>query len=556
MRYATPVGDASAPDFSAQVLRQSPLSDDALADLIDSDGRERLRLGLECSLDRYLHATPRVLVSPVALDSAIDVSLRSLALRDGLRTPAEQHVEALCRLYPALSDSIRVAGLLSRSLLTTGGFRARRGARTAPTLPTSIGPMIAMPDGELDEGTEQGRRYLLTRLIGAGASGAVYEAVDRLLSEDGHPARVAVKLIAAEAGDPLQMLRHTEEATKARRINHPNVVRVLDRGAIENDTAYVVSEFVDGGDLQARLDAHQGPLPAREAARLMAAIADGVQAAHAIGLLHSDLKPSNIVLTGDNTPKVADFGLALAWDQDPVSIPPSALDTQDDLGSVAGNLAYISPEQFRGQRSAISPASDVYALAGILFHLLTRTFPNGATPREVAERHSRSRDQVEPLRFPEGPGTSPGIDRRLVSICLRALSPEPSARHANAGELAADLRAWLDHRPVAWMRPSAASRLRLSARRSPWLAALAAITVAVSLGGTFTAGYYAKSASAARREKTEAKDKTLDLIRNAYRNLGAAGSDGQPKKADTARRQLDDLSEKVDSVDKPSSDAE
>jgi serine/threonine protein kinase len=287
----------------------------------------------------------------------------------------------------------------------------------------------------------------------------------------------------------------------------------------------------------------------------MAAIADGVQAAHAIGLLHSDLKPSNIVLTSAGEPKVADFGLARAWDQDPGSTSPSAFGTQDDPGSLAGNLAYISPEQFRGQRSAISPASDVYALGGILFYLLTRTFPNGATPGEVADRHSREGgpDRVVALRFPEGPATSPGIDQRLVSICLRALSPEPAARHANAGELAADLRAWLDHRPIAWMRPNAAARLRLSARRSPVLVTLAAIAVAVSLCGTFTAGYYAKSASAARREKTEAKDKTLDLIRNAYRDLGRVGAGDQKQNAETARKNISDLQSKIETIDKGSS---
>src|SRR5262249_15362971 len=196
-----------------------------------------------------------------------------------------------------LAPDTREAAILAHSICSTTVLAAKLRPQRSMDLPADFGP--AQPDGV--------QRYQLTQLLGRGSQGHVYLATDRALSEPDRPAQVAIKVLSGTLDDPVARERFAEEATKARRIDHPNVVRVLDRGTTEQGNDYIVYEYVPGGDLSSFLAERGLPLPLKQAASLVAQVARGVQSAHAAGLVHCDLKPGNIMWDGAMA-KVADFG--------------------------------------------------------------------------------------------------------------------------------------------------------------------------------------------------------------------------------------------------------
>ena len=472
--------------FRPVLLSPAPQQDAELADLIEQDGRDRLERGLTCGLDRYYSVVPDLIAKPISLDAAIDISLRSIAIADGCTSPQEKHAECLLRSYPELSGPIRLAALLNNQMVSTSGMGASGANRRKRVFPKRIGPVL-----------EDGKpRYELLRPLGRGSSGTVCEAIDHLLSDSGHSAKVAVKLIPV---DPATAQRQTAEATKARRVEHVGVVRVLDRGLTEDGELYLVYELVSGGDLQSWFDERAKSISPVRVAELLVGIASGVQAAHSAGLVHCDLKPSNILMTAEGRPQVSDFGVSAMTE------PFPNMADQNAGGVPVGNLAFAAPEQIRRSALFASPLVDVYALGGLLYYLLSGVLPNGSTPEEVAHTHHPLEGRRSP---PSVRVIAPAVDGRLNRVCARALHPRAEERYPTAGELAADLSAWLGKRPIGWMRESLASRSRLWVRRSPMAAAFAACSVAAVLVGGFTAGYLASVARTATK-LASATDRTL-----------------------------------------------
>lgn len=500
------------------------LDDDALAEIIEADGRLRLQRARAVTLERYLEAVPDLLSRHGPLDAALDVTLRSLS-RSGPADAAS--IQALIRQYPNLESAIREAGELNNALWSTNGLQQRLDGPQRQ-LPQDFGPLISLTNksGEI----EQVPRYCLEKFLGQGGFGQVFLAVDRQLSEAGHPARVALKVLSNSGfggrpgGSKSARERLAEEATKARRVDHPNVVRVLDRGVSADDEDFIVYELVEGGDLgkllqtlledrtegetaQARAVLRSATLTPREAAKLVAKIARGVQAAHAAGLIHCDLKPGNIMLTAGGEPKVADFGIA-------IRLGDSGRHAGGVEGGTAGapllqthpigNLAFISPEQYRMDDGALTIPSDVYAIGGILFLLLTGQLPNGSTAEEIAAAHHpetgrREAPLLRPLRS--------GIDRDLESICRRAMAPKPQDRYSSAGALADDLEAWLRCEPLYWTQPSFLRVARLWTVRKPAVAAITVLFVISLIIGAGATTHYA------RKAEREAAEKEIASIR-------------------------------------------
>jgi predicted Ser/Thr protein kinase len=458
--------------------------DELLAEVIEADGRMRIARRLDVSLQRYLVAVPGLAARPVPLDAAIDVALRSMS-RSSRIDP--RTVQKLTAEYPHLQSAIHEAAVLNEAVWSTTGLRQRVEAPPAKPVPCDFGP--TMPNGR--------RRYELQELLGQGASGQVYLGLDRQLSEEGHTAMVAIKILLSADRKPSVREQLLEEATKVRRISHPNVVLVHDRGVTEQDEDYIVYELVDGGDLGQRIGAVPRPMAPREAAALVASVAEGVQAAHSAGVIHCDLKPGNIMLTRGGEPKVADFGVAVR-----LSVPREFEDGQAaDIGGIVGNIAFISPEQYRGEEGALSVQSDVYALGGILYLLLTGELPNGSTVGEIATTHDPEHGRAEAPRLRM---LLPGLDRDLEAICRRALAPTGAKRHPSASALAEDLRHWLAREPIGWMKPGFFHVLKLWSRRKPALAGASALifTLIIICGAI---------GAAASRQQLHVRIATLEL---------------------------------------------
>src|SRR5262249_17748104 len=253
---------------------------------------------------------------------------------------------------------------------------------------------------------------------------------------------------------------------------------------------YLISDFVQGLTLTDFLSARRSS--PREAAGLVAAVADALQYAHEQGVVHRDVKPSNILLDDAGHPHLMDFGLAK---RDAVDV------TMTTDGQVLGTPAYMSPEQARGEGNRVDGRSDVYSLGVVLYQMLTGELPFRGTPRMLLHQvlHDEPR---RPRSFNDR------IPRDLETICLKAMAKEPSRRYATAAELGADLRRFLAGAPIQARRVGAAEHAWRWCRRNPAMAGLgAAAFLAMALGTAVSAwqAIRARRAVAAERAATAAE---------------------------------------------------
>lgn len=258
-----------------------------------------------------------------------------------------------------------------------------------------------------------GGRYVADRQIAGGGMGTVYEGHDAVLDRP-----VAIKVLHVEpgAGPANTFLR---EARAVAALKHPNIVDVYDAG-IEGDTPYIVMEYVPGRTLRNVIDA-EAPLNPDQAADIAATLATALEYAHQRGIIHCDIKPGNILLPAERTPKIVDFGIAHAG---------SATGTLD--GTIAGTAAYIAPEQLDG----LPPDGrvDVYSLAAVLYEMLTGVPPfEGRTLAAVAAQRLQ-RPAVSPRQH------NPAVSDRLAAVVLRGLAREREQRYPSAAAFATDLR--------------------------------------------------------------------------------------------------------------------
>jgi eukaryotic-like serine/threonine-protein kinase len=277
-------------------------------------------------------------------------------------------------------------------------------------------------------------QYELVQLLGRGGMGAVYKA-----RQPGLDRWVAVKVLAAGAfADQTARERLKREAQALAQLQHPGIVEIHEVGEADG-LPYFVMTFVDGPNLAELVRDH--PLEPRRAARLVARVAEAVQSAHERGILHRDLKPSNVLLGADDRPRITDFGLAVAeWMAQGLT----------RTGEMLGSPAYLAPEQVSAHRGEVRPASDIYALGAVLYHLLTGRPPfMAATATDTLEQVLR-REVLAPRRL------NPLVPLELESICLRCLAKQPERRYPTARALAATLDQFVDHprpfAPVRWLR--------------------------------------------------------------------------------------------------------
>ncbi len=254
--------------------------------------------------------------------------------------------------------------------------------------------------------------YRIDGVIGAGSMGDVFRAVDVGLNR-----RVAIKLLSEKHKDSNELrARFTREGRAVAAISHPNVVQVFATGTYQ-DRPYIAMELLEGTDLASAVDA-QGPLPPLDAARAILDAARGLDAAARAGLIHRDVKPSNLVLLVDGKVKVTDFGLAKPVD-------PGSEPALTALGVVVGTPDYIAPEQARGE--TIDERVDIYALGGTLYFLLCGVPPfRTGVPAEdkylkVVARHLKNPP-------PDARDRNPAADPELADLARGLMAKKPAER--------------------------------------------------------------------------------------------------------------------------------
>jgi serine/threonine-protein kinase len=454
-----------------------------------------------------------------------DEQIRSLveeALTSG-RTPEEVCGEHPWCLHEVRRRWVRIQSLmidLDRAFPSSDGGREAARARVTRELPALEG-------------------YALESVIGYGGMGVVYKArhlkLDRV---------VAVKMLrGGEHASPRELAGLLREARAIAALKHPHIVQVFDVDEAHDGSGgglpYFTMEYVEEGSLAQRLDGR--PLPAREAATLVAAIAEAVQAAHAGGIVHRDLKPANVLMGPNWCPKITDFGLARQ----------SREDSRNTLSPAAvGTPSYMAPEQVLGTPEAFGPSVDVYALGAVLYELLAGRPPFGAQSGIETQRQVVAEDPTPPSRL------NSKVPKDLEIICLKCLQKDPSRRYATAREVSEDLGRFLRGEPIRARPVGQVERLGKWARRHPGhaVAAVGAVAALISIVGAvlwtvsqraaFERAASDDIAEAVRLEKVSDWAGARNMLARAKTQL--AGAAGHGRLAATAA----DIERELDLVDR------
>ncbi len=355
--------------------------------------------------------------------------------------------------------------------------------------------------------------YELLDELGRGGMGVVYRARQVRLER-----AVALKMILSGGhASASERERFRTEAEAIARLQHPNIVQIYEVGEHEG-LPFFSLELCPGGSLARKLG--EGPLPPKEAAALAEKLSRAMQAAHAKGVVHRDLKPGNVLMAEDGTPKVTDFGLAKKMEEAGKTV----------TGAVMGTPSYVAPEQAEGRKD-VGPAADVYALGAILYQCLT-----GRPPFKAATSLDTIRQVVheEPVAVSQ---LNAKVPCDLETICLKYLQKAPGRRYATAGELADDLGRFqrgeaIQARPVGRLE-----RAAKWVRRSPVVAGL---TAAVALVLVLGAGVSTCFAIAAGREAAVAEQRaTAEAKAKALAQAETKRAEQEKARAETERKRAE-----------------
>jgi formylglycine-generating enzyme required for sulfatase activity len=353
------------------------------------------------------------------------------------------------------------------------------------------GPIAPEPSAA---GLPQIPGYEILGACGHGGMGVVYQA--RQLAAN---RLVALKMIRAfEHASPTDRLRFQIETEAVARLQHPHIAQLYEAGEVQGQP-YFSLEFCDGGTLTEQLK-KQRPTP-REAATLVETLARAMHFAHLRGVVHRDLKPGNVLLTGaERVAKITDFGLAKRIDAEARQVSRS--------GTIMGTASYMAPEQAAGKVRDTGPAADVYALGALLYECLTGR-PPFEGPHDVVLLSVLNDEPVPPSRR----GVKVPAD--LETICLKSLRKEPAQRYASAEELADDLRRFQAREPIRARPVGAVERTWKWAKRRPTLAALLGVVLLALVGLTALFAVALDREQKAQQEADKAK-KARDFLASIF----------------------------------------
>ncbi len=342
-------------------------------------------------------------------------------------------------------------------------------------------------------------KYAITRRIGQGGMGAVYEAVR---TDDAFEHRVAIKTLWRGADSSVLLQRFRSERQILANLEHPNIARLIDGGATESGTPYLVMELVDGIRIDQYCDDHRLGLTAR--LDLFRQVCAAVQHAHRNLVVHRDLKPSNVLVTGNATVKLLDFGVAKLLDD------PRSEGTLTSAGLSPFTSAYAAPEQLSG--AAVSTATDVFSLGALLFVLLAGRAPfegdgSSAIPemrrrRAVAPSSVTTDAAATARQYSGATRLSRALGGDLNAIVLAALRDEPARRYATVDALSEDVHRYLRGERVHARPDTLTYRARTFVRRRRALVGAVVVAVAALVAVSGIALWQARASrlEAARSE--------------------------------------------------------
>ncbi|MEK7483205.1 MAG: protein kinase [Planctomycetota bacterium] len=348
------------------------------------------------------------------------------------------------------------------------------------------------PAGEADIFT----KYEILGQVAEGAMGIVYKARQLELNRI-----VALKVLKDTYSSHLgQVKRFKRESESAAALHHPNIVTVYESGAA-GDCYYYTMEFIEGEPLMAAIQKRK--IPIKKSIGILLEITEGIAYAHSQGMIHRDIKPANILLDLQNHPKITDFGLVktLTKEQTVLSLQGQAIGTPN----------YMPPEQAKGDLNEIDARSDVYALGILLYEILTRRVPFSGKSNVEIYRKITEEDPKEPRAL------NKNCPKELNAICLKAIQKEKSRRYQQASEMAHDLKAYLEDKPIEANTLTIKMQgqfVRMLKRHRPFILLTSAFLI--SLIGIVI--YYQKQVQSKQTQQTSNPPKNTNLQKDPPQN--------------------------------------
>ncbi|MEM7228753.1 MAG: serine/threonine-protein kinase [Planctomycetota bacterium] len=386
-------------------------------------------------------------------------------------------------------------------------------------------------------------QYTIERVLASGGMGTVYVATQE------QPRRtVALKVMKPGIVSPSTLRRFDYEVEILGRLRHPNIAQVYEAGTHDDGRGgmpYFVMEFVPNAlTLNAYAESHQ--LSTNDRLRLFLDICDAIHHGHQKGVIHRDLKPGNILIDANGTPKIIDFGVARATDSD-----MQGATMQTEVGQLVGTVQYMSPEQVEADPSKIDTRSDVYALGVVLHEFLTGRLPYDLSSMPIYEA-TRVIRETDVQRV----GTAhPEFKGDVETIILHALEKEPERRYQSANALRNDIERYLNDEPISARPPSTVYAFQKFYRRNRTFVAVVAmcavglvVLTGASIGfgvAAMNAKSVAENAQGIAEKKTTTAERTVDyFVRGVVASVDARDGKGGPDY--TVLEMLDDIEAEIE----------